>query len=138
MSSDEVADYLKARDYSIECLSYVWNKSKPQIETLISEHETSLSTSGVGFITDAFDMLSDGIIQSILQEKENALKTIDSIKKRELTFFQQIIPSLSDVFKDLFYGYLENTKYDLGNEHISKLAKNFAKYNIDLRYPKIA
>ena len=62
MSSDEVADYLKARDYSIECLSYVWNKSKPQIETLISEHETSLSTSGVGFITDAFDMLSDGTV----------------------------------------------------------------------------
>lgn len=138
MSVDEVADYTKARDYSIESLSYVWNKSKPQIEFLISENEKLLDISSMRYIKTAYDLLSDGIVQSILEEKDRSLKTINAIKQRELIFFKEIVSVLPDVFNDLFYAYLENSQYTQRDEHISKLATGFAKYNVDLRYPEIA
>lgn len=138
MSSEEVSDYLQARNFAIESLSYVWNMSKPKIETLLSDNEKTLSQSNFKHIKNAFGMLSDGIMPSILDEKDRDMKKMSVLQQREQAFFQQMMPSLAEIFKDLFYGYLENTKYAQGDEHISKLAKGFAKYNIDLRYPKIA
>jgi len=138
MSSNDVSDYLQARNFSIESLSYVWNKSKPQLEVLLAENEKLLDSSSFAYIKNAYDLLSDGIIQSILEEKDRTLKTIDTIKQREQNFFKQIASALPDIFNDLFYAYLENSRYTQRDEHISKLAMGFAKYNVDLRYPSIA
>lgn len=138
MDLDEVSEYLQARNFSIESLSYVWKKAKPQLEALLAENEKILPPDNFKHIKNAFGMLSDGIMPSILDEKEKNMKKMSVIQQREQSFFQQIVPSLAEIFKDLFYGYLENTRYIQGDEHISKLAKGFAKYNIDLRYPSIA
>ena len=138
MSVDEISDYYQARNYSIVSLSYVWNKARPEIEKLLSDTEKVLEPSSFFYIKNAYDLLSDGIIQSILEEKERTLKTMDIIKQREVTFFKQIASALPDIFNDLFYAYLENSQYTQRDEHIAKLAIGFAKYNVDLRYPDIA
>ncbi len=137
MSLNEVGDYLQARNFSIESLSYVWKKAKPQLETLLAENEKILDPSSFKHVKIAYELLSDGIIQSILEEKEIVLKTIDAIKQRELYFFKNITLHLPDIFTDLFYAYLENSEYTQKGGHISKLSEGFAKYNIDLRYPSM-
>ncbi len=138
MSSDEVSEYLQARNFSIESLAFVWKNTQPKIEALLAENEKVLDQYHFRHIKNAYGTLADGIIPSILDEKERIMKKMSVVQQREQSFFQQIMPSLAEIFKDLFYGYLENTIYLQKDEHISKLAKGFAKYNIDLRYPNIA
>jgi hypothetical protein len=136
LTAEELDNYITLRKNHIDSLEYVWNKSDLKIKELVTKVNTTVDQEAQKFIQLAYDTL-EGVFQTIVEDRDKELKTIEAIKKHEAFFYKTTISVLPDIFNDLFFAFTKNTSYDKGNEHISKLGKNFIDLNLDYRNPSL-
>lgn len=135
MNEEDIEDFIRARNYSIETIAYTWSSSKDEILSLIDKivPNDADKVSNMKTTVEEFEE----IINEMISEKEfgiNSTPTEMALKSHEKDLFLSKLNSLKEWYVDFLSLLISNnSEYDEA-EAPSELWKEYEKINYEYRY----
>jgi len=135
MNEQEIENFIRVRNYSIETIEYTWSSSKEKIISLINEIYPSDPEKIKNLITTVDNF--EEIINEMIVEKEFGVEKIpteNSLKIHEKDLFLTKLNSLKEWYVDFLALLISaDSEYD-EVEAPAKLWKDYEEINYDFRY----
>ena len=135
MNEEEIENFIRSRNYSIEATSYVWESSKNIIIKMINQLFPSDSQKIINLKTTVEEF--EEIINEIRTELEFGKETMpnaNSLTTHEKQVFLSILNSLKNWHVDFLSLLLSDEEDYNDDEKPSMLEKNYVSLNYELRY----
>jgi hypothetical protein len=135
MNEQEIENFIRVRNYSIETIEYTWASSKEKIMSLIDKTNPSDPDKIKNLLTTVDDF--EEIINEMIYEKEYGVDEIPNEKtllSHEKDLFLSKLNSLKEWYVDFLALLMsDDSEYD-EVEAPGKLWKDYEQTNYDLRY----
>ena len=135
MNEQEIQNFIRARNYSIETIEYTWSSSKEKIISLIKQIHPS-DPKKIKNLISTVDNFEEVINEMIIEKEfgEEKIPTEDSLRAHEKDLFLSKLNSLKEWYVDFLSLLIsDDSEYD-ESEAPAKLWRKYETMNYEFRY----